>query len=350
MTGTVITAKGRSLIAKTIAMNAAVKFTRAAVGTGSVSSGYDPAYLTNLNQYQMDGKITAMSSENETAYITFQIASRDVESGFVITEAGLFAEDPDEGEILYAYLGMSDDPQYIYKNGGEVNKVAEITLGVIIGQVEKITAVIAPDGLVSKKQFEEALEKKVSKEEGKGLSQNDFSDECRNKLQGIESGANNYTHPSTHPADMIEQDSTHRFISDTEKAAWDATYQQATGYTDQKISDLINGAPSTLDTLGEIAQAMQDNEDVVDALNSAIGTKANEAEFESHKNATDSLLGTQDISAIGDGTVTGGISALNTGVERINTALAGISLRVLTQAQYNALGSKDAQTLYVIVG
>ena len=62
------------------------------------------------------------------------------------------------------------------------------------------------------------------------------------------------------------------------------------------------------------------------------------------------IIGTQDISAIGDGTVTGGISALNTGVERINTALAGISLRVLTQAQYNALGSKDAQTLYVIVG
>lgn len=61
-------------------------------------------------------------------------------------------------------------------------------------------------------------------------------------------------------------------------------------------------------------------------------------------------IGTQDISAIGDGTVTGGISALNTGVERINTALAGISLRVLTQAQYNALGSKDANTLYVIVG
>lgn len=158
MTGTVITAKGRALIAKVIAQNIAIAFTRAAVGTGSIPTGYDPANLTNLNQYHMDGRITAMSSENETAYITFQIASSDVEAGFVMTEAGIFAEDPDEGEILYAYLGLADDPQYIYKNGGEVNKVAEITLGVIIGQVKNVTVVISPNGLVNRKQFEEALD------------------------------------------------------------------------------------------------------------------------------------------------------------------------------------------------
>lgn len=29
-----------------------------------------------------------------------------------------------------------------------------------------------------------------------------------------------YTHPSTHPASMITQDATHRFVSDTEKTAW----------------------------------------------------------------------------------------------------------------------------------
>ena len=59
----------------------------------------------------------------------------------------------------------------------------------------------------------------------------------------------------------------------------DMTYQQATGYTNQKIADLINGAPSTLDTLGEIAEAMADNADVVQALNQAIGTKASQEEI-----------------------------------------------------------------------
>lgn len=63
-------------------------------------------------------------------------------------------------------------------------------------------------------------------------------------------------------------------------------YQQSTGYTDQKIAGLINGAPSTLDTLGEIAQAMANNAEVVDAIEAAIGSKANQAEIES-------LLGTK---------------------------------------------------------
>lgn len=29
-----------------------------------------------------------------------------------------------------------------------------------------------------------------------------------------------YTHPATHPASMITQDTTHRFVSDTEKNTW----------------------------------------------------------------------------------------------------------------------------------
>lgn len=58
----------------------------------------------------------------------------------------------------------------------------------------------------------------------------------------------------------------------------------AKSYTDTKIADLINGAPTTLDTLGEIANAMEENQSVVDALNTAIGTKANTSDLNSHIN------------------------------------------------------------------
>jgi len=34
--------------------------------------------------------------------------------------------------------------------------------------------------------------------------------------------ANNYVHPSTHPASMIVDDTTHRFVTDTEKAIWNS--------------------------------------------------------------------------------------------------------------------------------
>lgn len=50
------------------------------------------------------------------------------------------------------------------------------------------------------------------------------------------------------------------------------------------IADLINGAPTTLDTLGEIATAMEENADVVAALDSAIGSKANISDLSSHIN------------------------------------------------------------------
>lgn len=56
----------------------------------------------------------------------------------------------------------------------------------------------------------------------------------------------------------------------------------AKSYTDTKIADLINGAPSTLDTLGEIAEAMENNQNVVEALDTAIGTKANKSDLTSH--------------------------------------------------------------------
>ena len=50
-------------------------------------------------------------------------------------------------------------------------------------------------------------------------------------------------------------------------------------YTDSEIAGLINGAPTTLDTLKEIADAMAENQTVVEALNTAIGSKANKTDI-----------------------------------------------------------------------
>lgn len=55
-----------------------------------------------------------------------------------------------------------------------------------------------------------------------------YTTEEKIKLTGIEAEANNYTHPSTHPATMITEDASHRFVSDAEKSTWsqDATTTQ----------------------------------------------------------------------------------------------------------------------------
>lgn len=177
-------------------------------------------------------------------------------------------------------------------------------------------------------------------------------------------------------ATKVNKEEGKSLVSETERNLWNMIYQQATGYTDQKIADLIGGAPSTLDTLEKIAAAMADNADVVAALNSAIGSKANQSEMESllgtklektgdskdntvtftssdtltpsgwtdiavlksgetHKSFAQKmstmfknlrylkkLLGSTDISAIGDGTVTGALNSLNTGRNYVRLTLS----------------------------
>lgn len=54
------------------------------------------------------------------------------------------------------------------------------------------------------------------KETGKGL----YPDTDALKLSGIEAGANNYSHPTSHAASIITQDASNRFVSDTEKGTW----------------------------------------------------------------------------------------------------------------------------------
>ncbi len=155
MTGTSITKKGLKLLTKILASGEELNFTRAAVGTGSVPAGYDRENMIGLAAYKMDGTISRCVSdpENQQASIVMQVSSVGVTQGFTVTEAGIFAQDPDEGEILYAYTDMTEDPQYIYPEDSEISKFVELTLVVVIGSVEKVTAYINPGSLVTSEEF-----------------------------------------------------------------------------------------------------------------------------------------------------------------------------------------------------
>lgn len=71
-------------------------------------------------------------------------------------------------------------------------------------------------------------------------------------------------------------------VSTAQRTAIDEAYNNANKYTDKKIADLIDGAPETLDTLKEVADAIKESKDVEEALNNAIGTKANQTELDTH--------------------------------------------------------------------
>ena len=60
----------------------------------------------------------------------------------------------------------------------------------------------------------------------------------KTKLNGIANNANNYTHPSTHGASMITQDSSHRFVTDSEKSAWNG--KASTAVATQSSNGLLS--------------------------------------------------------------------------------------------------------------
>ena len=94
---------------------------------------------------------------------------------------------------------------------------------------------------------------------------------------------------------MITESADKRFVSDTEKADWNAkettsgaqskadaaaanALKDAKTYADQKVSDLVNGAPETLDTLKELADALSTHENAYDALLEVVGKKVDKVE------------------------------------------------------------------------
>ena len=87
------------------------------------------------------------------------------------------------------------------------------------------------------------LAQKVDKESGKGLSTNDFTTQEKQKLQGVEYNANHYTHPLTHEATIIKEDSTHRFVTDVEKEKWNNVKggtQKYTGFVGDGYTTTVN--------------------------------------------------------------------------------------------------------------
>lgn len=75
---------------------------------------------------------------------------------------------------------------------------------------------------------------------------------------------------------------TNKPVSTAQQTAIDTAYVNANKYTDKKVADLIGTAPETMDTLEEVAAAIQENKDVEKALNEAIGKKANQTELDTH--------------------------------------------------------------------
>ena len=86
------------------------------------------------------------------------------------------------------------------------------------------------------------------------------------KLDGIASGANAYIHPASHPATMITEDTTHKFVTDSQISAWNAKASTAIAST------TVNGLMSAADKKKLDGIATGANATTVDTALSATST------------------------------------------------------------------------------
>lgn len=86
---------------------------------------------------------------------------------------------------------------------------------------------------------------------------------------------NIYDNEALHDATAFDEAGAANAVigSEADEATANTVYG-AKAYTDEKIALLLNNSSDAVDSIMELAVAMEENEDVVDALEAAIGGKA----------------------------------------------------------------------------
>lgn len=113
-------------------------------------------------------------------------------------------------------------------------------------------------------------------------------------------------------------------------------------YVDNKVADLVNSAPEALDTLGELATALENHEDVYDALLETVGGKATKTELEDMKSElSESIVSESEEWHIVDnnGNIVATIDASGistTTVAAQNITINGIDIEELIQTRVQA--------------
>jgi hypothetical protein len=126
--GLILTNKGRALQAK-VQAGATLHFTRIGVGDGNLGSQSIPD-LNALISEKKSLTITKLKTQSGgKAIVGGVLSNQDVTVGFYFREIGLFAQDPDVGEILYCYANAGAGAEYISPGGGA--DVIEKTIDII---------------------------------------------------------------------------------------------------------------------------------------------------------------------------------------------------------------------------
>ena len=134
-----LTDAGRALIVKALA-GETLTFSKISIGTGDEPASIES--LTDLVNGVVDMQITSLEQGDGVVELEGSFDNSSLNAGIYAKELGVYAEDPDDGEILYAYANAGQYAAYIPTDVSSSFELVTMKVIVAVGDAENIEAVI----------------------------------------------------------------------------------------------------------------------------------------------------------------------------------------------------------------
>ena len=152
---TVLTDKGTALLTKLTQGNT-LHLTKAVTGSGYVTPGLLPKQTdVSIPQNTLDFRILAYPEEGKCT-ITVALKNEGLAGGYEATQVGIYAMDPDEGEILF-FIAQATDASSgtIVPSEAEMpGYSAEWIFYLKYGQADGVSVTVDPTGTVSREEMQ----------------------------------------------------------------------------------------------------------------------------------------------------------------------------------------------------
>ena len=135
----ILTRAGAAMLAKT-PIGSEIPVTKWRIGTGKLPDGEDPRDRTQLVAPLRELPIASVENDGNQCLIKGQLVNT-VMDAFTWRETGLYATDPDDGEILYAY-GYEADGAEIPAGATQLREI-EFGVELVFDNAANVTAVIS---------------------------------------------------------------------------------------------------------------------------------------------------------------------------------------------------------------
>ncbi|MBS4997202.1 MAG: hypothetical protein KHZ44_03350 [Veillonella sp.] len=145
---------GANLQAKVYAGKTKLTFTKIKVGSGVNST--NPLALTDVISSKWETTNFVVKLEGKIVSVDTVITNTGIHEAFRMSEIGLFAQDPDKGEILYAYL-TDPEPDRMPAESGSVVVSQELTIGMVFSNTGNVSLTVNMGALVTREQLTEAV-------------------------------------------------------------------------------------------------------------------------------------------------------------------------------------------------